>query len=196
MTGTLIRGLLGIGVTAAAALGFLQLGLGRPAASDETAARLVHVLDTTRGSGAVIDFGSSSAVATCTRSGPGAIRVRVAGTELIAAGPHVLETRSFDRLRELAVRPIPDLAAAELNLAGSHALYARQLGGLLQRRSVVLTPARFDGRAAYGIVLRASRPRVSIVVDRKTLEPVAAAYRSDDLTATSRLLPGRIARGC
>jgi hypothetical protein len=55
----------------------------------------------------------------------------------------------------------------------------------------------YRGTAAYEVTLRADRPHEGLIVDKETLRPVAAVYRSADLKATSRLFavgPGR--RGC
>lgn len=186
----LVRGIVGIGLVLGVSFAVLQFGLARPGASDRLAARVVRVLDVTRGRGALVTLGSARLRASCRRITPGTIRIHVGGTEIVASGPHILRLRPLAGERSLAAHRAPELTAAELVLVGSHALFARQLGGLLQRRSVGVVPTRFDGRPAYVVRLRPARPRVTIVVDARTLRPLAAAYRSASVSGSSRLIGG------
>jgi hypothetical protein len=185
-----IRALVVVGTVFAAALAVLQFGLARPSASERLNARIVAVLDHTRSRGSVIAIGSRRLTAVCSRSLRGTVHVRLGdGTAIVAMGTHVLETHRLGARRSLTARPAPDLAAAELVLAGSHALYARELIGRLVRRSAAARETVFDGRPAYAVRLRASRPSVELIVDRKTLHALGAVYRSQYVRGTSRLLP-------
>lgn len=194
----MIRALVVLATVFGVALAVLQFGLARPSASEQLAANVVAVLDHTRSSGSVIAIGSRHLSATCARTARGRVDVRLGdGTTIVAMGTHVLATHRLDSRRSLAVRAAPDLAAAELVLAGSHALYARELIGRLVRRAVSTRETVFAGRPAYALRLRASRPSVELMVDRKTLRAVGAVYRSQYVTGTSRLLPAhRRHEGC
>jgi hypothetical protein len=110
----------------------------------------------------------------------------------------VVERRVHGDARELASLAAPDLASAELELAGSHHVYARELGGHLQRGSVPVEAARYRGRPAYRVVLHERSPRVELIVDGRTLRPLAARYRSSHLVGSSTLVaaPRRSADGC
>lgn len=192
MTRILVRALLGTAVAFAAAFGFLRFGLARPSSGDRVAARVIAVLDRTRGKRAEITFGSGEPIAVrCTGRRHAVSVVQTAAGEIVASGVHVVVVREL-AARVVEALKVPDLAAAELDLAGSHAVYARELGFRLERESMVVRHARYAGRAAYVIVLRPARPRVEIVVSARTLRPVAARYRSTDLVARSKLgLEGR-----
>lgn len=194
----LVRVLVVTATVFAGAVAVLQIGLARPGAAERLAASVVDVLDRTRDRGSVMTIGSLRMSATCARSSRGVVRIRLGdGTGILGMGTHVLETYRFERRRSLAARPAPDLVAAELVLAGSHALYARELIGRLVRRSVSAHETVYAGRPAYTLRLRAARPEVELIVDRKTLRAIGAEYRSRHLTGTSRLLPARRrARGC
>jgi hypothetical protein len=185
--------LLGTAVAFAAAFGLLQIGLARPSSGDRIAARVVAVLEKTYGRRAEITFGSGEPIAVrCTRRHRAVSVVQTAAGEIVASGVHIVMVREL-AARVIEALKVPDFAAAELDLAGSHAVYARELGSRLERKSMIVTRARYAGHAAYVIVLRPARPRVEIVVSAKTLRPVAASYRSADLVATSKL--GREGKG-
>jgi hypothetical protein len=188
----MLRALLGTAAAFAAAFGFLQIGLARPSSGDRIAARVVAVLEQTHGKRAEITFGSGEPIAvSCTRRHRAGSVVQTAAGEIVASGVRIVVARE-SAARLIEALKVPDLAAAELDLAGSHAVYARELGSRLERKSIVVRHARYAGRGAYVIVLRPARPRVEIVVSAQTLRPLAARYRSADLVATSKLgLEGR-----
>jgi hypothetical protein len=194
----LVRGLAVTATVFASVVAVLQIGLARPSAAERLAVSVVTELDRARDRGSVMTIGSRQLSAVCTRISRGIVRVRLGdGTEIVAMGTHVLETYRLGGRRALALRLAPDLAAAELVLAGSHALYARELIGQLTRRAVSTRVTAYEGRPAYALLLRARRPTVELVVDRMTLRPLAAVYRSHDLTASSRLLVApRRSKGC
>ena len=192
MTRILVRALLGTAVAFVAAFGFLQFGLARPSSGDRFAARMVAVLAKTHGKRAEITFGSGEPIAVhCTGRRHAVSAVQTAAGEIVASGVHIVVVRE-SAARVVEALKVPDLAAAELDLAGSHAVYTRELGSTLERKSIIVRQGRYAGRAAYVIVLRPARPRVEIVVSAQTLRPLAARYRSADLVATSKLgLEGR-----
>jgi hypothetical protein len=199
VTAAIVKGLFGAGVVFAAALAALQLGLGRPSASDRLGARIVAALDHTRGRGAEITIGGSRLHAECRRTPRAGTRVRIGGsTEIVAVGAHVVARRWLGSGRTLSSLRAPDLPSAELELAGSHDVYARELGGRLQRGSVPVAAERYRGRPAYRVLLHPGNPLVELVVDARSLRPVAARYRSGDLTASSTLVAARhgSVRGC
>ena len=90
-----------------------------------------------------------------------------------------------------------ELLAVKADLAGSHSLYAAALRARLGLGGTVLAGrASFRGVPAYRIRIGADRPRVELLVARRTLVPLAASYRSKQITAWSRLLPVRRGGGC
>jgi hypothetical protein len=193
VTRVILKTLLGSAVAFAAAFGFLQIGLARPSSGDRIAARVVAVLEKTYGKRAEITLGSAEPIAVrCTRRYRAVSVVQTAAGEVVASGVHIIVVRELAE-RVIEALKVPDLASAELDLAGSHAVYVRELGSRLERKSMIVRHTRYAGRAAYVIVLRPARPRVELVVSAKTLQPVAASYRSADLVATSKL--GREGRG-
>jgi hypothetical protein len=90
--------------------------------------------------------------------------------------------------RTLASLPAAEFPAAAADLGGSHFLYVVELAGSIVRgRDVVTGTTIVDGRALYRIRLGRARPLVELLVDRETLRPVIAHYRSQRLEGWSRL---------
>jgi hypothetical protein len=188
----LARALVAGAAVFAAVLVVLQVGLARPTAAERIAARAVSILDHTRERGSVIEIGTRRVTSTCTVTRTGAARIQLDdGTVIVAKGTRVLETYRLGERRTLALHAAADLPAAELVLSGSHALYARELVDRLAQRAVSPRPVEYRGRPAYALRLRSRPPAVELILDRRTLRPLAAEYRSADLRATSRLIAAR-----
>lgn len=170
-----------------------------PRAGDRTAVRVLELLERTRGTGATMTVGGRDLSVRCSplRSRRHLLRLSD-GTRLVLSGTRV--SRLAPRRGLAAARTVdPETIAAEAGLAGSHAFYATQLVARLRHGSPLVRPTSVGSRAAYRIRLSHARPHVDLYVDRATLRPLAATYRSRTLTGRSVLapsVPGRPANGC
>jgi len=188
-----------------ASLGVLQLGLGSPSAADKIALRVLAELQRTRGVNAVLDIDGRRLRSTC-HSYMGRDLVQLSdGTQLVLVGIHAYRTlppsdpviRAVSDRRELfVVHSTVGLVGVQAAIAGSHAYFARVLAVRLEQADVHVHPIVFASRPAYELRLN-SRPLLELIVDRVTLRPLAAVYRSHAWAASSRLLTARRAvRGC
>lgn len=92
--------------------------------------------------------------------------------------------------RAVALSEPPILRAAKADLAGSYRLYASELMRQLEAGLRVSgRPVTAKGRPAYEIELAPTRPRVALLVDRRTLRPLAARFESRQLSGEAELAP-------
>lgn len=185
--------------------GVLELGLKSPSAADKVALRVLAELQRTRGVHAVLDVDGRRVLSTC-HSYLGRDVLQLSdGTRLVVVGVHAFRTLPpggalvdavSDRRELFVVHTAAGLVSAQAAVAGSHAFWARVLGARLEQADVHEHAILFEGRPAYELRLSAS-PVLDLIVDRATLRPVAAVYRSRAVDASSRLIASRhAARGC
>ena len=169
--------------------------LPRPTEAERLAVRVVQRLQDTRSGGAVLHVDGRALVARCRwLSGSSTLVTLTNGERLVVA-----RTRVHDRTRRagraLTARRSPrdrELLAVKAALAGIHRLYAAALRGRLMRGDeVVVGSTVFRGERAYRVRVGEDPPAVELLVSGRTLDPVAATYRSRRVAAWSRLLqPG------
>ena len=189
----------------AASFGVLELGLRSPSAAERLALRVLALLERTQGHGAILRIDGLRLLASCRSYSGRDLVVLTDGTRFLVVGTHVLQIRSrreplseevSDRRRPFSLRGRAGLVPVEADLAGSHALYARELAGRLEEGDVSARPALLDGRRVYELRLTRRRPVLELMLDRATLRPLAAVYRSSLRTGTSWFLVPRRGRGC
>lgn len=173
--------------------------LPAPRAGDRIAVRVLELLERTRGTGATMTVGGRELSVRCSRLPARRHLLRLSdGTRLVLSGTRVrrlVPRRSLAGLRAVD----PETVAAEAALAGSHAFYATQVAARLRHGSPHVRRTSVGSRAAYRIRLSHARPHVDLYVDRATLRPLAATYRSRTLTGRSVLagsVAGRPRNGC
>jgi hypothetical protein len=172
----------------AAAYGLLEVGVTHASADERLVARTLSVLQSTRGSGAVITLDGRRLVATCRARHIGNATVSLDdGTELHLWRTHVSRVATSSE-RELLVREPADLVSAEANLAGSHDLYSRELTATLLGGHVDVQATRLGSRSVYALRLGDGSPLVQLFVERASLLPVAARYVSSTSSGTSDLV--------
>lgn len=168
---------------AAAAIGFV---LKPPTRDVVLAAREVQVLDRTQNGGAEIDLAGRSLDATCWPSGRAALVSFDTGAHILVRGTHVTAHATF----------APRLLAAAADLSGVHRLLAAELADRVRTTPHVIDgAARWRGRPVLLLRLGGNYPRVDLVVDRATLEPLAVRFRGRRISGSSRLLPPHPAGG-
>jgi hypothetical protein len=180
-----------LGLSAIVLTGFGVVStLPQPSHGDRIAVRALVVLQQHRGRGGVMQLAGVRLHVTCKRLPP--YRQLIAlddGSRLVLSATHVRQVREPLRTRMLAVTENrPELVSAEADLAGSYALYAAQLtqrlaGGL----PVLAGTTAVGGTPAYRLILGRGHPRVELLVDRQSLVPLAATYRSASLQGRTTL---------
>ena len=186
----------GAALVAGASLLLLAVAVPRATAEDRIAVRILRQLETTRGAGSVMRLAGTTLHATCERTRTRRSRVVLSdGTTL-----HINRTRVVARrpaANRGAIVQDGEFVAAAADLSGSHALYVAQLAGSIVRgRDVVVGETRVGDRRAYVVRLGRPRPRVELLVDRLTLRPLVARYRSRRPEGSARLVAGGAGRGC
>jgi len=163
--------------------------LPAPQPDDRLGVRILDRLEHSRGTGAVVDLGGRRVHVRCRKLPPYRRLLTYAdGTRLALSGTHVHRLPSSGRQLETARSRYPDLLAAQADLAGSYSLYSILLAQRLAHgRAIVAGLARVRGLPAYRIHLGQDRPEVQLIVDRRTLRPLAATYRSATLSGRSIL---------
>ncbi len=206
---TLLRAAVGLAAVTAASYGLLAVGLPRASTGDRVGARVLVELERTRAAGAVGAIGGRPFRAACrTVSRRTAVLSLAGGRRLLLHGAHVhaLKTHGPGAPASLASRRLASLARAEpeatvavADLSGSHKLYSIELAHrLLAIRGVGGRRVTVDGRPAYSIALGHERPRVELLVDRRTLRPLFLRYRSRRVSGWARILaaPPGSQQGC
>jgi hypothetical protein len=183
-----------------AAFGLLST-LPQPTEDKRLGVRVLQTLQHRSGTGSVMWFGNRRIVARCRPLPPWRQLVTLSdGTRFTLSGARATRLPSPDRRLLESTSPLDgQLLSAEADLAGSRQLFARELlGRLLHGHRVLLGPTRFRGVPAYRLQLGQDRPRVELVVDRRSLEPLAARYDGRWVKGTSSLLPSKrhVAAGC
>jgi hypothetical protein len=169
--------------------------LPQPTHGDRTGVRLLDVLENSRGVGSRIAIGGRSLVARCTPLTGRQNLISVSnGSSLVLAGSHIRASKPPEKgaTSELASTPeqSPLLRAAIADLSGSYALYATELAIQLARGSrVIRKEIVHNGRPAYEIELGDELPRAALIVDRRTLRPLAALFESARLHGKALLEP-------
>ncbi len=198
---TIVLAAAGAALLFGAAYGLLAVGMRTPSASERMAVRILATLLRTRGVRADLTIDGRALGSTC-HAYLGRDLVEVSdGSRVVIVGVHAFRTLApagalvseVSRRRALFGHRATGsgrLVGVEAAIAGSHALWARILAVRLEQADIHLRPTVFRGRPAYALLL-GHRPRLDLVVDRKTLLPVAAFYRSRSIVAASRLLASR-----
>jgi hypothetical protein len=194
---SLLIGLAGALAVVGASLGLLHAALPRPTADDRVGVRVLRVLETTRGGGAVVRLAGRTVRTSCERVSRRRSRIEISdGTTLLVDRTRVTLQSSSARGRQLAARH-PELPVAAADLAGNYLLYRAQLtASVVRGRDVVNGTTTVLGRPAYRIRLGRPTPQVELLVDRETYRPLAATYRSQRLQGFARLLQAGGAGGC
>ena len=184
-------------VAAGAALAFVGAVLPRPSPEDVIGVKILRMLETTRGGGAVIRLGGRTLIAECRELSQSRRGIFLDdGTRIFLRGTRIILSRSPGGERTLTALQSPETPAAAADLGGSHFLYVAQLAGSIVRgRHAVRGTTWFEGHEVYRVRLGRERPLVELLVDRTTLDPVAAHYRSSRLEGWSRLYDAARGRG-
>ena len=163
--------------------------LPAPQPDDRLGVRILDRLEHARGTGAVVDLGGRRVRVRCRKLPPYRRLLTYAdGTRLALSGTRVRRLPSAGRQLETARARYPDLIAAQADLAGSYSLYSILLAQRLAHgRPIVAGLTRVRGLRAYRIHLGRDRPEVQLIVDRRTLRPLAATYSSATLSGRSIL---------
>jgi hypothetical protein len=171
-------------VCAVAVGGFVVMrSLPQPTHADRVGVGVLRVLETHRGGGSRMHIGGRSLVARCRDLAGGRSLISLSdGTRFVLRGARVRRWRASPLASDVTAPGV--LRAAEADLAGSYRLYAHELTAQLERGERVGV-AR-DGEA-YALALDSSLPRAELVVNRETLRPVGARFRSRTLTAHASL---------
>lgn len=188
-----------------ASFGVLELGLQSPSAGERTAVRVLAELRRTRGVHAVLEVNGRRLLSTC-QSDRGRDLLQLSdGTRLLVVGVHAYRTLPSrgsligavsDRPALSVARFRARLVGAQAAVAGSHAFWERVLAARLEQANVVVRTVRFGSNSGYELTLSAN-PQLELIVDRVTLRPLAAVYRSRAVDASSRLVAsGRTVDGC
>ena len=163
----------------------LMAALPQPTAADRLAVRLLGYLEHTPGRGSEIWINGHRVLARCSSLSKSRKLIT------LSDGARFAIRRSHIRLwHEAAKKPRrPDSAlarAAIADLSGSNSLYAAELGPPLAAGDDMVEPIRESDRM-YRIVL-SRKPYVALDVDRVSLHPVSARFRSAGISAQASLL--------
>jgi len=193
---TLAVAIAGTAAVFAACVGVLELGLRSASPGEKIALRVLAELRRTRGVHAVMDVDGRRLLSTCHGFMGRDLLELSDGTRLVIVGIHAYRTLApqaspivaVSARRELfVVRRAPGLVSAQAAIAGSHSFWARILAVRLEQARVDVRDVLFRARPAYDIRL-SSRPLLELIVDRRTLQPLAAVYRSRAVEASSLLV--------
>jgi hypothetical protein len=200
----LALGAVGAACVFGVSFGVLEFGLRSPSAGERVGLRVLAELRRTRGVHAVLDVDGRRLLSTChsylardvleLSDGSRLVLVGVHAFRTLAPGGPVVEAIS-DRRELFVVRTAAGLVGAQAAIAGSHAYWARILALRLEQANLGVRSLVFGSRAAYELRL-SGRPLLELIVDRRTLRPLAAVYRSRAVNATSRLIASPAAGGC
>jgi hypothetical protein len=185
----------------ACSLGLLLVALPGPQQGDRLAVAVVHRLLGTRIGGAVLHLNGSVLYARCRPLHHGTAvvaisngdRLRIRRTRFVAVpARHV--SRSLQQLLPVSAAT-QARRAAEVDLAGPHVLYLAELVGRLMRGDrVIRGTGTLAGRPVYRVQLGNAKPRVELLVDRRTLKAVGVSFSSAHIHGLSRLVTGAV--GC
>jgi hypothetical protein len=179
----------------------LVSALPPPTHEKRLAVRVLQVLQERRGAGAVISLDGREILARCRPLPPWRQLVTLSdGTRFALSGTRATRIPEPGQ-RQLESTSLADaqLLSAQADLAGSRPLYTKEILGRLQHgRRVVVGTTRYRGVPAYRLRLGRDRPRVELLVSRRTFQPLAARYEGRWVKGSSRLLSSTRARpsGC
>jgi hypothetical protein len=164
----------------------LMAALPQPTAADRFAVRLLDYLEQTQGRGSRIWINGHRIDARCTALS------KTRSLITLSDGAKFAIRRSRIRLWHEGTtkprRPDSNLARAAIaDLSGSNSLLAAELGPPLLAGDDMVEPIRESDRT-YRIVL-SRKPFVSLDVDRVSLHPISARFRSARISARALLLP-------
>ena len=181
----------------AAAAFALVTALPQPTRGDRVGVRLLHFLQDRGGSGSRITIGDTSLTARCRGLPQRRSLVQLSdGNRFVVSGSrirtwHVPGSELAGMSQQSAL-----VRAAEADLAGSYQLYAAELTTQLARgKRVTERTVTVGGRRVYEIALAPERPRVLLIVDSETLQPLEARFDSGALKAFAVLSPPQMQRG-
>ena len=169
--------------------------LPQPTQSDRIGVSVLRFLQDNRGRGSRMVVGGKLIAARCRRLSRSRSLVSLDdGAAFVLSGAHVRGWRAGDRALAAVSSESPLTRAAKADLAGSYRLYAAELTRQLENgHRVAARAVTLRGRPAYELELAPKSPRVVLVVDRRTLRPLAARFESARLTAKATLLSPRAA---
>jgi hypothetical protein len=178
------RGVLTVGAISVLGLGLLRVALPAPLRDDRLATEIIERLQTTRISSAVLRVNEKIVYTRCRR-------VRGAVSTIVFAGGQRLFFRRTHLIMPAAARRHPyltSLLSAEADLAGNRWLYVRELVGRLQAGDrVVEGRGRFGGHTVYRLRLGSDRPRIVLLVDQRSLQPLGVSFKSARILGISHL---------
>src|SRR5581483_12246642 len=153
--------------------------------------RVLERLESTRSSGGTLQLAGEEVTVRCRTLAPNRHLIMLGnGARLVLAGTHVHVLRTAlppePMLADLVVEA-PGLPAAEADLSGSHALYARELVSQLIDGTVETGVDSIDGRPAGIVRLTTTGPFVDLLFDLRTLAPLAVRFRSSELVGEATL---------
>jgi hypothetical protein len=162
----------------------LVSALPQPTRYDRIAVDALRVLEQARGRGSRISIDGHRLLARCTSLSPRRKLIELSdGAQFVLRGSRIRAWSATTR-RPKTMRPdSPAARAAIADLAGSYALYARELSATLERGEAAVV----DAGGTYVIVL-ARRPSVELAVDRASLRPLRVRFRAAGLAAHAVLL--------
>jgi hypothetical protein len=184
------------GAIAAAAFA-LVTALPQPTRGDRVGVKLLQLLHDRGGRGSRITIGGMSLTARCRQLPQRRSLVKLSdGSTFVVSGSRIRAWHpAASDLAGLSQQPAL-VRAALVDLAGSYQLYASELISQLERGQRVTERAlRVGGRRVYEIALASERPRVALIVDRRTLRPLEARFDSATLEASAVLEPPQMERG-
>jgi hypothetical protein len=181
---------------AAAAFGVVS-ALPQPNRADRVGVGVLRVLESHRGGGSRMRIGGALLISHCRQLSGGRTLVSVSnGTAFVIRGDRIHAWLKH-RASLASLRREPGLLhAAEADMSGSYRLYAHELTAQLESGEHVRV---VDSGAVYELVLASGSPRAELLVNRRTLRPVAATFASRRLSGRATLIRLRTARlhaGC
>lgn len=181
----------------AAAAFAVVTALPQPTSGDRIGVRLLQLLHARGGRGSRITIGRMSLTARCHQLPQRRSLVELSdGNTFVVSGSHIRAWHTpASEFAEMSQQPAL-VRAAEADLAGSYQLYASELTSQLERgKRVTERAVTVGGRRVYEIALARERPRVVLIVDRRTLQPLEARFDSAVLEATAVLEPPQMEPG-
>ncbi len=187
---------LAAGAIAVAACALVRT-LPQPTPGDRVGVKLLQFLRERGGPGSRIAIGGRSLAARCHALSKHQNLVELSdGSSFVVSGSRIRAWHPPTSDLAGAAQQPGLLRAALVDLAGSYRLYAAELTSQLERGKRVTEHAvTMHGRRVYEIALAHERPRVTLVVDGRTLRPLAARFESAALQASAVLPPPKPRQG-
>ena len=184
------------GAIAVAAFALVRT-LPQPTRGDRVGVKLLQFLHERGGTGSRIVIGGTSLSARCRALTKRQNLVELSdGSSFVVSGSHIRAWHPPSSALAGAAEQPALVRAAEADLAGSYRLYGAELTNQLERgKRVAEDTVMLRGRVVYEIELASERPRVTLIVDGETLQPLAARFESAAITASAVLGPPKSRRG-